>query len=301
MRYRSRYNLYEKFAEDALRKGCKLWTIEHATGKRPPVVTDQEKNFRHIHISSSNLSGILWNKESLQNIAVQHMTALQPEWRAVCFMDADIKMEEGWIEEVYHALQLHPVVQPWSHAIDFAPDGGAIGDRMQLSFAYCHVNDIQPKTNSGYLFGGHPGYAIAMRREAFNAVGGMVDIASLGSGDRHQMCAIVGRVQDSFHQDVSPGYKRWLFQWQSHAVKHIKKNLGYVPATLRHMFHGSKKHRSYGDRWKILVKWQYDPYTDLKRDSSGLWQLVVETERQIGLRDALYKYFRSRQEDSNSL
>jgi hypothetical protein len=192
-------------------------------------------------------------------------------------------------------------VQPWSHSIDFSPDGGAISDKMQLSYAYCYVNNIEVSAATKYTTGGHPGYALAMRREAYNHLGGLIDIAALGSGDRHMISGLVGRIEKSYHPDVSPGYKAHLHKWQERSERYIKRNLGYVPMVVRHMFHGAKKNRHYGDRWKILTKWQYSPDTDLKRDTNGVYQLVVEDSRQIGLRDAMYRYFRSRQEDSNSL
>jgi len=300
IRYESRYRLYKEFEEDITRKGATLWTVELQTGQRYPRVTDNA-NPRHFQIWSTGLEGLLWSKEMLNNYAVRQLTAHAPNWRQVCFVDADIKFEKGWLEETAHALQLHPVVQPWSHSIDFAPDGSAIGDRMQQSFAYCHNHGIEVKGHSQYAAGGHPGYALAMRREAYNQLGGLIDIGVLGSGDRHMLCALVGTVERSYHHEVSPGYKRRLHQWQERAEKYIKRNLGYVPMVIRHMFHGSKKNRQYGSRWKILTEWQFDPDTDLKLEANGLYSLVVESPRQMGFRDAGYKYFRSRQEDANSL
>lgn len=299
-RYQSRYKLYEKFREDIERKGATLWTVELSTGRRFAKVTNW-KTARDFQVWSTGLRGIFWNKESLQNYLVTQMTAHAPDWRQVIFSDADVKYSDEWLEKTAHELELHPVVQPWSHAMDFAPDGSAVSDKMQLSFAYCYVNDIEVKSASTYSRGGHPGYALAMRREAYNDLGGLIDIGALGSGDRHMMCSLIGKAEWSYHPQVSEGYKRWIKQWQSRADKYIKRNLGYVPEVIRHMFHGAKKNRQYGDRWKILTKWQYDPYTDLKREANGLWSFVVEDDRQIGLRDATYRYTKMRQEDANSL
>lgn len=300
MRFRSRYALYQKFREDIERKGATLWTIELQTGQRYPHITEA-KHPRHFQLHTTGLEGLYWSKEMLQNYAVMQLTAHSPDWRQVCFLDADVKLEEGWLNETANALQLHPVVQPWSHSIDFAPDGGAISDRMQVSFAYAYWHGLEVKSSNGYTHGGHPGYALAMRRETFNDLGGLIDIGALGSGDRHMMTAFIGKVELSFHPQISDGYKRWLKAWQERSEIYIKRNLGYVPGVLRHMFHGAKKNRQYGSRWKILTQWQYDPYTDIKRESNGLWTFVVENDRQRGLRDATYKYYRSRQEDANSL
>lgn len=300
LRYESRYNLYKKFREDIERKGATLWTVECQTGQRYTRVTNWH-TARDFQIWTTGLRGLFWNKESLQEYVVTQLTAHQKDWRKVIFVDADVRFSEDWLEKTSHELELHPVVQPWSHAVDFAPDGSATSDKMQISFAYAYVHDIEVKSSSGYAHGGHPGYALAMRREAYNDLGGLISIAALGSGDRHTLCACVGRVEMSYHPDISPGYKKWLKNWQNRAEKYIKRNIGYVPEVVRHSFHGAKKNRQYGSRWKILTKWQYDPYTDLKKDSNGLWSFIVEDDRQIGLRDATYRYFMSRMEDANSL
>lgn len=300
MRYGSRWRLYEQFKEDIERKGAHLITVELQTGKRVHKITEPA-NVDHIQLWHTGLDGIIWNKESMQNVGVNHMTREYPGWRYVCFIDADVRVDKNFIEECQHKLQLHPVIQPWSQCADYAPDGGAVSEKMQMSYAYCNWFGIDVKGGSAYAAGGHPGYAICMRREFYNQVGGLIDIGIAGSGDRHQITGIVGKIHESYHDNVSDGYKRWLHQWQDRAVRYGKKNLGYLPHILRHSFHGSKKNRFYGSRWKILTTWKFDPYTDLKKDSSGLWQLVVEDDRQIGLRDALYKYFASRQEDANSL
>jgi hypothetical protein len=39
----------------------------------------------------------------------------------------------------------------------------------------------------------------------------------------------------------------------------------------------------------------------LKKDVSGLWQLVSETPRQLQLRDDIRKYFRARREDASTV
>ncbi len=298
IRYESRYRLFHEFKEDIERKGAQLWTIESQTGVRTPQVTDWGHP-RHFQIWSTGLDGIMWSKEMLQNYLTRLMTAHCPDWRYVIYVDADTRYEKDWLERTAHKLQLHPVVQPWSHAVDFHPNGGAIGDKMQMSFAYCYTRGIEVQSQTGYTRGGHPGYSLAMRREAYNHLGGLIDIGILGSGDRHMLCGIIGKVEESYHPEVSAGYKRYLHQWQDRAEIYIKRNLGVVENLVRHSFHGNKKDRQYGSRWKILTKWKFDPYTDLKLDANGMWNLVVDSPRQRGLRDATYRYHESRLEDSN--
>lgn len=300
IQYESRYRLFHKFREDIERKGATLWTVECQTGQRPPKVTNWRTE-RDFQIYSTSLHGLFWNKEALLNYGTMQMTAHAPGWRKVIYTDADVKYSEDWLEKTVAKLDLHPVVQPWSHAMDFAPDGSAASEKYQKSFAYCYRHGIDVKSESGYAHGGHPGYSLAMRREAYNDLGGLIDIGAFGSGDRHMMCALIGQVEWSYHPEVSEGYKRWLHKWQDLAEIYVDRNIWYVPEVIRHMFHGSKKNRQYGSRWKIITDWKFDPYTDLKRDANGLWTFVVENERQRGFRDASYHYYISRQEDANTL
>jgi hypothetical protein len=184
----------------------------------------------------------------------------------------------------------------WSHAIDLGPNQELMNS--QMSFMYAYWNKIEVKGSSSYLMGGHPGYAWAARREALNRLGGLIDFAALGSADRHMACALVGRVQESVHGDMHPVYHKWLRVWQERAEMYVRRNVGYVPGTIRHLWHGKKKDRGYGSRWRVLVDHQFNPETDIKRDVSGLWQLVSETPRQISMRDEFRRYFYARREDS---
>ena len=71
---------------------------------------------------------------------------------------------------------------------------------------------------------------------------------------------------------------------------------GYVPGTIRHYYHGSRKNRKYLERWPILVKHLYDPYKFIKHDPIGL--LVPNMDHCPGkLLVDIYSYFIGRCED----
>lgn len=311
-RYQSRYNLYKKFQDDCLRKmkeecdtaGTQLWTLEVAQGARLHHVTSKE-NTQNFQLWTSSITGDIWLKENMINQAIQHMTRVCPDWRYVAWIDADVKFEEGFLKETWQALQHWDVVQMWSHAIDLdsaeswgAAFSGVSNPTTHMSYMYCYWKGIDVKSKSGYSEGGHPGFAWAARRDALNKLGGLIDVAVLGSADRHMAGALVGRAKQTYHGDVHPNYKRFINAWEHRAETHIKKNVGFVGGLIRHMWHGKKADRGYSTRWQILVKHQYNPDTDIKRDVSGLYQLVSDSPRQIALRDDIRKYFIARNEDS---
>lgn len=301
-RYQSRYKLYDIFQEDIIRKGAKLWTVEMQTGARVHKVTDYEKA-EHLQVSKTALSGSLWDKESLINVGISHIIKTEPDARYIAWIDADVKFEPGMLNEAANALQHWDVIQLWSHAVDLGPKNEIVG-KIQNSFMYCHWNKIEVKSQNGYTQGGHSGYAWAARRDALNKMGvslsngPLIDFGALGSADRHMSCGLVGKMEWSYHGDVHPNYKKWLHRWQDQVEKTIKRNVGYIPQTIRHCFHGRKADRGYGSRWKILVNHQFDPESDLRRDVSGLWVLNSDTPRQIAMRDDFRRYFMSRNEDS---
>lgn len=289
-RYKSRYRLYKEFAAYVSNSpGTILHTVEASFGQRPHEITSQ---FQAGHIQV-NTSHELWHKENLINIGISRLPA---DWQYVAWVDADVAFaRHDWAAETVHQLQHFPIVQLFSQVQDLAPDHTSLNNRPGFAYGFAHGLPLHGKT---YAKSWHPGFAWAARREFINEVGGLIDWAILGAGDYHMACSFIGEVSRSMPDGLSPAYKASLLRWQERAEKYGKHNLGYVPGLLLHHWHGKKADRKYQDRWQILVRNQYDPNTDIKRDSQGLWQLVIESERQEKLRDEIRLYFRGRNEDS---
>ena len=91
-------------------------------------------------------------------------------------------------------------------------------------------------------------------------------------------------------------YRLYIENWITNAAQ-LRKNVGYVAAHLIHKWHGPKEKRQYGSRWSILEKYQYDPFIDVRAGRSGVWEWAGN---KIGLRDAVRRYFRARDEDATS-
>ena len=53
------------------------------------------------------------------------------------------------------------------------------------------------------------------------------------------------------------------------------------------------------ERWEILVKHQYDPYTMITKDSNGLLKPTENCSQE--LLDDIFKYFEERNEDEGRL
>jgi hypothetical protein len=288
-RYKSRIKLYREFEKYVKDSGAKLITIELAFGARDFVVTEPDDPF-DIQLTTNTE---LWHKERMINLGIQR---LPPDWKYVAWIDADVVFSRpDWAHETVQLLQHFPVIQMFSQAIDLSPTYDVL--KIHTGMIYAHYEGIMQDPTGRYeKF--HPGFAWAARRDAINDLGGLCDIAVLGSADRHMALSLLERVEKSYPKGISAGYYEQLQMWQNRAKAHIKKNVGYMAGSLMHYWHGKKVDRRYKDRWKILIKYGYDPEFDLKFDSQGLYQF---TDRCPQLEHDIRKYFASRNEDSIDL
>ena len=307
VRYRSRYDLFRAFQAHVQESGARLTVVEMAHGNRPFEVTEPA-NPRHVQVRSAHE---LWHKENLVNLGIAR---LPRDSRYIAWVDADLTfVRPDWVQETLQQLQHYPIVQMFAEAHDLDPDGMLLNSFR--SFSYSHVHGIPRLKGAGY-YGGtpsfdlfssriaywhHPGFAWAARREAIDTLGGLFDVAVVGEADYIMAKALVGEALDVLYPGVSPGYRKAVMDWQTRAMK-IQANVGYVPGTVLHHWHGRKASRKYWDRCKILTDTQFDPSVDLKRDWQGLYQLVDHDQpRSILLRDAIRSYFRGRNEDGNEV
>lgn len=308
IRYNSRYKLFYRFQREMEEAGASLIVVELAFGNRPFEITDSS-NSHHVQLRTTSE---IWHKENLINLGVKRLTDLHPDWRYMAFIDTDVSFvrshyfqdRQDFITETVHQLQHYKVVQMFQNAIDLGPTGESISRAEGFAWAYLN-GKITGKSECYQQF--HPGYAWAITRDAFEATwlpiqsGGLIETGILGSGDRHMAYAWIGKVLGSVHHEISQGYTDVLKAWQERSDGLIQRNIGYVPGTLIHHFHGKKRNRFYRDRWKILTENRFNPLTDLRRDRHGLLELVVMNRRQMKLRDDIRNYFRSRLEDSLDL
>jgi hypothetical protein len=294
VRYQSRYELFHKFREHVEKEPlAELYVVEVGFGRRPFEVTEA-CNPRHLQLRTYDE---IWTKENALNLLAQR---LPPDARYIAIVDGDIEFQrKDWVTETMQQLQHHMVVQMWQNAVDLGPYGEVIGNHQGFAWSYL-AGKPRPQKNpkNGYSYPHwHPGYAWAFRKEAWDALGGLYDVSVLGSGDHLMAWALLG--ENMLPNTMSEGYTKSLADWMGRAERLMNRDIGYVPGTILHFYHGTKANRRYQSRWKILEDSQFDPFMDLKRDWQGLYQLDVDgTPRMIRLRDEIRAYFRRREEDS---
>lgn len=301
--YQSRYRLFNQFHDHITSfKNVHLTVVEGAFGHREHVAPEGHNTVR------VQLQHELWHKENMINLGIQRLPS---DWRYVAWVDADVHFTNPhWVNQTIQALQHHQLVQPWRDCVDLGPDGDVLqthksfGSQLALGAPRNVTNGPSGYTLAGKVSGKvaqfwHPGYAWAARREAIDNMGGLMDWPILGSADHHMAMALIGDVLASVPNNAHPNFRKKLVQFQDRVTKTIRQDLGFVPGTVTHYFHGKKKNRKYAERWDILTKNRFDPEIDIKKDWQGVYHLVDHgTPRSVSLRDDIRAYFRQRSEDS---
>ena len=284
-----------RFAGHMIDSGVNLTVVECAYGEE--AFQCEMEGLRHIGVRAKTRG---WVKENLINLGVQRT----PEAKYVAWIDADVIFRRpDWAAATVRALQHYDVVQPWSDAYDLGPNGEHLAHHRSFCRQFFHRAPLWA-TGSGYWQGDggpnvypHSGYAWAMTREAYDWVGGLFELGGMGSGDHHMALALVGLADASLVNGISKSYKRAVKRWEERAVRHINRNIGYVPGTIEHLFHGKKSDRGYQSRWDMFVQHQFDPYEDLKRNSHGVLEFATNKP---DLRHDFDLYLQSRHEDLNA-
>lgn len=299
LRWRSRPRLYRQFEHHMLHSGVQLHTVELAHGHRHFEIStghDASPDVDYIQVRCRDgANGFCWHKESLLNVGLRHIPR---HVRYIGIADADVAFDRrDWALETIEALQSHPIVQPWSDALDLGARGEVLKHHRSFGALWVSGELLQKAATGRYDDLGHPGFFWAATREFLADVGGLIDRAVLGSADRHMAMACIGRGDKSFNPRVTNAYKAMVMGWQARALAAGGVHLGVVPhSTIRHFFHGHKDLRRYVDRWQILVKHQYDPVRDVILNLDGVIELAGNKHH---LARDIHKYFRDRSEDDS--
>ncbi len=296
VRYKSRWKLFCDFERMVEASGAQLWVVEVAFADREFAVT-QADNPQHLQLRTNSE---LWHKESALQLLIQR---LPPIAKYIAWVDADVSFARGdWANEIVHALQHYDVVQPWTEAVDMSPKYEML-DTFK-SFAWClkHDEGHTPPADAYSGAGGkrknkyswHPGFACAWRRDALDAVGGLMDWSVLGNADSLMWHALADMDMPSVIAMGTDAHRLYE-EWRARARDTIKGNVGYIDGLLLHYWHGKKRDRRYRTRTQILIDAKFNVLTDIYRDSQGLWQMNRHNTK---LRDGIRDYMRTRNEDS---
>jgi len=284
--FAKRYILMKEFINriELEETNVNLYIVELAYKDQKFIITDKN-NKNHLQLRTETP---IWHKENMINLGVKYL--LPPTWKAFAWIDADIEFENNtWALDTLKILNgCRDIVQLFTHAVDM--DSQKLAMRVFNSGGYM-VEKHYPYINQGPNQW-HPGFAWAITRKAYEKIGGLYEVAILGSGDNIMMMSLIGNVLKSISPESTDDYKQSVLDFQK---KMQTLRFGYTPGVIRHHFHGSKQNRKYYERWMILVKDNYGPTTHVQKDKVGL--LVPTDQFSQELKDEIYAYFFERNED----
>jgi hypothetical protein len=263
-----------------------LYIVELAYKNQKFIITDKN-NKKHLQLRTECP---LWHKENMINVGVQKL--LPKNYKAFAWIDADVEFENNsWALDTLKVLNgTRDIVQLFSHCLDMNKENGTMRIFNSGGYQYCKQ---RPFFSSGQELW-HPGYAWAITRKAYEKIGGLYEHAILGSGDHIMLQSLINNGANSLHESNTTEYKNTVIDFQDN-IKRLR--FGYTPGIIRHYYHGSKKNRQYQDRWQMLVKHEYNPYSYITKDENGL--LIPTKLFPEELKTEIMQYFLSRNEDED--
>jgi hypothetical protein len=294
LRWHTRLALYEQFEQEMLKARVRLTTVECQLGARPWQLSTPGVNYVRVRHHT-----ILWHKENLLNLGVASLHTIDPDWRYVAWIDADLSFRRvRWALDTVHLLQEVAICQPW----DFCYDMGPCDSHMNVHPAFCRQwvlgQPVLPSGQQKYAYA-HPGYAWATRRETLEDVGGLIDWSILGAADLHMALGLVDMIDKGMPATFQdPAYRTRLHLWQGRALRSVNYSIGFMRgSTIEHHWHGRKTDRKYWERWQILQRYAYNPETDIKKNTWGVYEMAGNKPM---LTQAVAGYFHARNEDANT-
>ena len=203
----------------------------------------------------------IWQKERLLNLAIRQ---LPPDVDKVIWIDADLEViSPTWTEDVLAALDTWPIIQPWSTATFFGPEGlsggyvtGPLGRECVPSVPCANIGR---KTSTGLPPDAWPGFCWAARREVLEEIGGLYEHDLSGPNDVLMSLAFYGDFNHSFLLRYNGKFREHYMRWAERTYAVVQGNVGFVPATLTHLWHGPFEGRKYLERTVRLMAAGYDP------------------------------------------
>jgi hypothetical protein len=292
--YRNREIGYQRFADGLRRQGVSLWTIE-ATRPGASRFVPPGPQVVHIELPENDW---LWQKERLLNLLVKR---LPPAIQKVAWIDCDLVFDhEDWPRMACDALDTWPVIQLFDFVYWLGPNDeklsfeGITDRRASVASIAMHYPDRAQDFRIGT-----PGFAWAAHRSLLDSPG-LYENEITGGNDSVFVTALYGWPD---HGVLTMGTQAMIRDTESYIEKvyqSVRGYVGYIPCSIRHLWHGNYQDRAYTDRRLQLKRLGFDPFRDLEDDpKTGLlrWSKLASPE----LRSYLQSYFHSRKEDAQPI
>jgi hypothetical protein len=283
---------HERFAAPLRRSGFDWLTLECAFGAATFVLAPSPD------VVAVRARDVMWQKERLLNLALARLPA---RCTKVAWVDGDVLFENpDWAVLTAALLERSPVVQPFKWVVrlprGFTLDCG-LGARWR-SFGAVWAARPERLRQGRFDAHGHTGFAWAARRDLLERHG-LYDACIAGSGDHLMAHAMAGDWTSRCVDRIiggNPAHRAYFRRWAEPFARDVAGDVGYVPGTLLHLWHGAVADRRYVDRNQELARFAFDPAVDLAVGPSGAWEWA---SRKPELHRWAADYFRLRNEDGS--
>lgn len=281
-----------------------LLTVELALNGEPELTPSDAD---HLHQIRGGPEHILWQKERLLNLALEHLPA---ECTAVAWLDCDIVFANPeWPTQAKDLLAKHQLIQLFDRVV-YLPQEMSSMDLMKQALVDSASYYWQPGAVSnarkphplsypkisqrGTSTTGNPGMAWAAQRPLLDRHG-LYDRAIVGSGDLFLHAALFARDKQLDRRLPRGTPARQDFdRWASGLLEDLNTPVSHCSGTIFHCWHGELVNRGYNERHRAISQFDFDPATDIRLDNNGCWRWNSgKEELQLYLR----QYFESRRED----
>lgn len=271
---------------------CNYWRFREALGDQLAqqlITVELSFNGRFTIPDAIQLQGgsenLMWQKEALLNLALRR---LPERVRYVAWIDTDVVFHNSeWATTAVSMLaDRNVVVQLFDHVAYMRRDGRD---------GHCAPGVVWQRTHAPERkHPGQPGMAWAARRDYLDSIGGLLATHVLGGGDR--AAADAWLKHRSYYWNLnSPELIAQSRTWADLAgIALAGRQVGYVPGRLTHLYHGSLDRRLYRERTEILTRHRFDPVTDVRLNSDGIWEWAADKPE---LHHEVAEYFIARRED----
>jgi hypothetical protein len=282
---RIRHN-HDQWIDGMRRSGIDPYVIELAFDQDPYQLPKGPRNYQ---VRGSRSDHLLWQKERLLNILIDHI----PDCDAIGWFDCDLLfMSPNWVEGIRETLSTHTICQPFADSYFVEADGSLTCLKRSMGW---HAKHDQ----ANYLnFGkSHPGFAWVARADWLRK-NKLLDDCITGGGDSLMIKATT-ETQLFIERWLNADWKKSAEKWAEQCRVDGGVSIGYVPGAVAHLYHGKRSNRKYRERWSYLTDSDFNPGTDIETDpANGLIRWTETALREKPEMVSLVRgYFAERKED----
>lgn len=304
MGYKNKYENFVLFRKSLKKQGLKIIVVELEFDESPFEIKKNDAEIL-VQLRADRKKSTMWQKEALLSIALKH---LPKDCDKVVWMDSDIVfLDNGWVKKTAKALEDYIIVHPFRLSIQLKNGESPFKKINEADYKYGYLTG-KKAFGSVYWYSNknilnsisdcrHPGYVWAARREYIERVG-FFDLGIIGSGDTYMFFGFSYNNTAWIFQRLSiklaRAYKRWVIK----ARKNSKNSLGYIDGIIVHLWHGEKQNRFYNERQIVLIKHDFDPKKDIKKNKDGVFEWASKKSK---LFDDVNNYFLARGEESTKI